>query len=413
MRGRLVTSPSVAVFAMAERGHFARLKPLIAGLVERGVDTHVFTDALFREDVQRLGGRFVDLFAEHPLASIDGTSIPVPSRFVSFAGHCGERISTVAAALRPSLVIHDSFAVIGRVVATRLGLPRVNVCAGHNAAPDRMLADLRVDPRVRISDECHRGVELLRERFGIEDASPFSYVSSTSPDLNLYCEPPQFLPPESRGPFEPLRFFGSLAPGDHLPGDTIAWAFETGPSRARSRIYVSFGTIVWRYYAPEALAAIRAISEAFARHDDTSVLVSLGGVGDRSRADACAAPNVRIEYFVDQWRVLQDASVYITHQGLNSTHEAVYHRVPMVSYPFFWDQPGLASRCQALGLAVPLADGIRSPVTPEMAAEAVARIDAGRATMQQRLAEARLWELQTIADRPAIIETIVRLARGA
>ena len=83
------------------------------------------------------------------------------------------------------MVIHDTFAVIGRLVATLLGIPRVNVCAGHNMNPARFVALLQEDPRVKLSAKCLRAVEELRESYGMMDASPFSYVSSISPHLNI------------------------------------------------------------------------------------------------------------------------------------------------------------------------------------------------------------------------------------
>ena len=61
-----MSAPVVAVFCMPERGHLHRLLPLVAGFARRGVDTHVFTDAAYREPVERAGGRFVDLFLAIP-----------------------------------------------------------------------------------------------------------------------------------------------------------------------------------------------------------------------------------------------------------------------------------------------------------------------------------------------------------
>ncbi len=177
---------TAAVFAMAERGHFKRMLPIIDGLARAGVTTYVFTAAAFEHEVARAGGRFIDLFADHTVEDADGTSIPVPSRFVSFAGTFGGEVARTAATLGPSLVVHDSFAVVGQVVAHHLGVPRVNVCAGHNLAPAPTLEALGRDPRVRLSDACWSAVERLKLRHGMPDASPFSYVSAVSPDLNLY-----------------------------------------------------------------------------------------------------------------------------------------------------------------------------------------------------------------------------------
>ena len=405
-----MTSHSAVVFAMAERGHFKRMKPLIAGLAAEGVTTHVFTNACFRAGVHGAGGRFIDLFAGRPLESIDATSVPVPSRFVSFAGCCGDEVAREAAALRPSVVIHDTFAVIGHVVAHHLGVPCVNVCAGHNLAPGPTIEALKRDPRVKISDACWRSVHWLRERHGLPEASPFSYVSAVSRELNVYCEPPQFLRPDERAPFQPIAFFGSLWPEDPEYAESPAPAFGEGAAE-RCRVYVSFGTIIWRYYEAAAVGALEAICEALSDRQDVVVLVSLGGAVNPDRVAGLARPNIRIESYVDQWRVLRDASVCVTHQGLNSTHEAIFHEVPMISYPFFSDQPWLAARCQELGLAVPLVTTLRGPVRADMVRAALARVWEDLPSMRARLAEARRWEIDTIRARGDVVRAILALAR--
>ena len=123
------------------------------------------------------------------------------------------------------------------------------------------------------------------------------------------------------------------------------------------------GTISWRYYVPEALGALRAVAAAVARRSDLEAVISLGGAGlDPTAIAEPARANVRVQGWVDQREQLADADVFITHSGLNSTHEALYHRVPMVSYPMFGDQPGLSARTCEFGVAVALAEP-RGPVT--------------------------------------------------
>jgi MGT family glycosyltransferase len=355
----------------------------------------------------------VDLFAGRPIDAADATSRPVPCRFVSFAAHYAGSVAQQAASLRPGLVVHDTFAVIGPVVANALALPRVAVCAGHNAPPGPAVEALRTDPRVDVSDACWRAVRALREQHGMPDASPFSYMSTLSRDLNLYCEPPQFLRAEEREPFQPIAFLGSLCPEASEAASSARPAFAEG-ARERLRIYASFGTVIWRYFEKEALAALEALAAALAGRDDAVALVSLGGRGTPETAARLAGRNLRVESYVDQWQVLREASVFLTHQGLNSTHEAIFHGTPMLSYPFFGDQPALARRCQELGLALPLVAGVRAPVTRADLDAALARIASERTRVQARLAEARRWELETIAARGALIERIVALLeRGA
>lgn len=405
-----MTGLTAVVFSMGDTGHFKRLRPIIAGLAARGLRTRVFTHVGFRDDVGKLGGEFSDLFEGRPLEEADATSTPLPSRGVTFAGHFGDDVVQQVAALRPDVIIHDAFAVIGSVVAYHLDLPRVNVCAGHNLAPGPTLAALARDPRVSISDQCRWAVDVLRERHGMPNASPFSYIDGLSHDLNVYCEPPEFLLSAEREAFQPIAFFGSLLPDPIVETGASPSVFGAD-SNARLRIYASFGTVIWRYYEAAAVDALTAISDAVATIDRAVALVSLGGRDAPELAERLARPNVRVENYVDQWKVLHEASVMFTHQGLNSTHEAIYHRTPMISYPFFSDQPALARRCQDLGLAVPLSSDFRGPVSAEDVHAALARMEAGAADVQACLAEARQWELATIALRPAVIERIVQLCQ--
>ena len=87
-----------------------------------------------------------------------------------------------------------------------------------------------------------------------------------SPDLNLYCEPPEFLPACQRGPFEPLAFFGSVCPEDATPGDARVFPL-VGGSRPALRVYASFGTIVWRFFEDQALAALEALADFVGRRE--------------------------------------------------------------------------------------------------------------------------------------------------
>jgi MGT family glycosyltransferase len=406
-----VSDRPVAFFAMGEEGHFQRLLPLVEMIAGRGVPAYVFTDRKFAAHVQRAGGVFVDLFAAHSLDDADGASRPIPCRFVSFAGLCAEDVLREIDAIRPALVVYDTFAVIGRVAASWLGVPAVNVCAGHNVDPARFLPLLAADPRVDVSDRCHRAVEVLHERYDIEDASPFSYVSGLSLALNVYCEPPEYLTHEERQVFEPVEFFGSLPSLEEMERRRRAHGAPPFGNDARSpKVYVSFGTVVWRYYASEALEALRVICRVLAGMPKARAIVSVG----RSDAGAEAVrelggPNISVSTYVDQWKVLRDADVFVTHHGLNSTHEAIVNEVPMVSYPFFWDQPSLAEKCQRLGVAVALAEAPRAAVTEDHVDAALAEVASTRERMQTRLAAAREWELHVLAQRDAVVRRITDL----
>lgn len=397
---------SIVALCMPERGHLQRLLAIVAGLAARGETVHVLTDARFAAEVAASGGRFVDLFARRPLEAVDATSLPVPSRYVSFAGACADAVLAEVAALAPTLVVYDTFAVVAPIVARRLGVPFVAVCAGHALDPERARASLRRDPRVATSAACRAAVQALREVHGLPDADPFSYVDGLSPHLNVYGEPPQFLDEALRGKLEPVACFGSLAPERRAALSRERPLAGAGPG---PRVYVSFGTVIWRYYEPVARAALEALADAFAERE-AAVLISLGAhPGAEALRPALARGRVRVESWVDQWGALADADLFVTHHGLNSTHEAIYHEVPMLSYPFFADQPALARRCRALGLARPLAPASRAPLAREAIHAALDALDGERAALAGRLAEARAWELDTIAGRAGVLDRMLGL----
>lgn len=401
-----MSDSSIVVVCMPQRGHLQRLLPMIAGLASRGQTVHVMTDRRFGSDVELSGGRFFDLFAKFPLEAVDATSMPVPSRFVSFAGFYAEAMTEQVAALAPALIVYDTFAMIAPLVARRLGVPYVNICASHALEPSRTVAALRKIPLFAASAECWQAVRRLRDVHGMADVHPMSFVEAQSPFLNVYCEPPPFLDEDVRKAFEPLAFFGSLAP-DQREASSFDRPFRR--DSAKPRILVSFGTVIWRYFEAPARAALSVLSDVFANLD-AEVVISLGNHRlEDSELARLVRPNVRTESYVDQWAALKDADVLVTHHGLNSTHEAIFHGVPMLSYPFFADQPSLARRCQKFGLALPLAGAPQAPIEREAVLRALNQLADERDAFAASLAEARSWELAVMDGRSAVLDRILAL----
>ena len=177
------------------------------------------------------------------------------------------------------------------------------------------------------------------------------------------------------------------------------------------KIYACFGTVVFKYFAKAAQDALLALSECMSGMPEACTVISLGGaIVEFSFLRQLERSNVLVFNFVDQWRALGEADIFLTHHGMNSTHEAVVLGVPMLGYPFFNDQPSLANRCYQFEISRPLVNSLCAPVRPEDISEALTALKNDRKSIRVSMDRARSWELEVMANRPLVIQQIKRLA---
>jgi UDP:flavonoid glycosyltransferase YjiC (YdhE family) len=404
---------TVVVFAAPWGGHFWPVRQLVGDLAAAGADVVVFTAPAFADSVRSAGARFADLYGRYPIEAADDASKPIPSRSVAHAARFAEPVLREARALRPTLVVYETFCLIGRVVALALGAPAVNVSAVHNLNAAEFHANFAVDARVDTSPACLRAVDELRDHWGIEDATPFSYVDAGRPLLNVLCEPAAWLTDEERAVFAPARHVGPLPALADIEG-------RRDPARpslfgeAEERVHVSLGTVPWWYWPELAVGVLDAVSEAVAERPGAQAVLSLGGA-DVPAADVARLRRrgVQVTAWADTWLALRDATVTVTACGLSSTHEAVMSRVPMIAYPFHGDQPALARRAEELGVAYGFGTDLREPPT---AAQAHGALDAAverRAQLDAALRVARAAEIEAIEQRPVVAAEMLALADQA
>ncbi|MBD1885007.1 glycosyltransferase [Microcoleus vaginatus] len=115
-------------------------------------------------------------------------------------------------------------------------------------------------------------------------------------------------------------------------------------------IYASMGTLQNRLFE-----VFRDIAQACVGLD-AQLVISLGGAASpESLPDLPGNPLV-VSY-APQLKLLQKATLTITHAGLNTTLESLSHGVPMVAIPVANDQPGVAARIvwTGVGEAIPIA----------------------------------------------------------
>ena len=134
------------------------------------------------------------------------------------------------------------------------------------------------------------------------------------------------------------------------------------------------------------------------------VLLTLGPGHDRSEL-ASVPPNARVESVVSHAQVLRRAVVLLSHAGHGSVMKALWHGRPMVLVPWGRDQPGVAARAEALGVAVVVPPAPVSVQTLSSAVESVL----GDERMRRRAREhgARLQATNPPAVAADLLETLL------
>jgi UDP-glucoronosyl and UDP-glucosyl transferase len=130
-------------------------------------------------------------------------------------------------------------------------------------------------------------------------------------------------------------------------------------------VLVSLSTLPQDGEVEIARAAIRALQNEVVR-----VLITLAP--EHARTALGAVPDhVYLSDYVPHSTVLPGSRLVISHAGHGIVMKALYHGVPMVLVPWGRDQPGVAARAAALGVAVVVP---RDGCTDAAVAQAVRRI---------------------------------------
>ena len=139
-----------------------------------------------------------------------------------------------------------------------------------------------------------------------------------------------------------IKVVGAILPE---PARKLPEYLEKFMSKNKVVVVVSFGTIFSNYPAALVQSIADTLSQVFA-----AVLWQYSGEMPQN-----LEKNIKIvQWFPNLNDVLGHSStkVFVTHGGLNSIQESVYHGVPMVIVPMFADQPRRARFLQNNGLGV-------------------------------------------------------------
>lgn len=343
---------TVLVLCVPLHGHLNPTLPVAAELVRRGVRVVYACTAPFRDAIERAGARFIDLGAHLPAPS-PPTLLTCANAWLTFTLRHLSALERLVHDLAPDLVVNDFICLWGRALAERLGLATVTTWSTFAWHPDVLppepfltLSQLR-PPRRALAQlrHFHTLAHALAARTGRPALTPRDVLTGARSDTHIVFTWRALQPhPERFSPDQGWNFVGPALPRAHEPAPDAELA-RLLEHRDRPLVYVSAGTL----YNNDPRFFRRAIDVL--RHFDGRVIVSLGDA-DRATDDAWRElpPHITVRAFVPQLSVLQHASAFLTHGGMNSVNEAVFCGTPMVVSPRGADQFTVAHQVERCGL---------------------------------------------------------------
>ncbi len=335
----------IAFFSIPAQGHTNPTLPLVAELVRRGHQVRYYSYQMLRDKIEKTGAQFV------PCDSFDAQLALTPAQASRLGSDLGLStrvlVDTTLAldamvmaqmdAWRPDCIVSDSMAPWGKAVAGKLGIPYI--CSTTTFAFNRHSARvMRQSPwelmnMLLAMPKINRDLQRLR-RQGYPVKNILDLIGSDEGAHTIVYTSREFQPCSDTFS-EKFAFVGPLLPRAAAPIE-----------KTRDKlVYLSMGTVN-NDLLPLYSSWVRAMADS-----PWQVILSLGH--QVNPKDLGPLPeHIRAYPAVDQIAVLEKADVFVTHCGMNSVSEGLYHGVPLAMLPQTKEQQGVAGRVLELGAGI-------------------------------------------------------------
>lgn len=334
-----------AVVAPPAPGHINPSLPLVEELLRRGHRVTYATGADMLPTVEATGASGLALpmrMPAGPPASTELTPQLLAEMMRHFLAEARESFPLLRSRFeqdRPDAVCYDMMTFTGPVLADVLGVPGIalvpNFAANEQFSLHETFMPESFDPQhpklVELGEE--------RDRFAAEHGATHRppLFRAAPAALNLVFVPERFQPAAQTFD-DRFRFLGPA-----LGSREYAERWQPADAEA-PLLFISLGTAFNN--RPDFY---RRCLEAFAG-SVWQVAMAIGEHVDPAELGEIPA-NFDVRAHFPQPAVLEQASVFLSHTGMNSTMESLYYGVPLVAFPQMPEQEANARRCVDLGLA--------------------------------------------------------------
>ena len=333
----------IAWFCIPAHGHTNPTLGVVRELTSAGHQVWYFSFEMFREKIEQTGAVFIpcdgydfEMEDKENADRVGKDKVFATELLVSSTLALDEMTTRMVGEIGPDLIVSDSVAFWGKLVAMKHGLPYVSStttfafnrysAAYMKESPWDIAKMLLAMPRI------NRQLKRLREK-GYPVNSLLEIVQNDN-DTNTIVYTSRYFQPRSE----------TFSERYHFIGPSIRPIMNPIEKTAEKTVYISMGTVNQNreFYR----SCIHALGKT-----DWQVILSMGTNTEHFEH---LPENVQVYESVDQMAVLSIADAFITHCGMNSASEGLYFRVPLVLFPQTPEQGAVAKRVEELGAGVML-----------------------------------------------------------
>lgn len=238
-------------------------------------------------------------------------------------------------------LIYEMLFLPGKALADQLGIPAFRLFSTF-ALNEQVLSDFGktggwyMTCIFRYPFLCKIVSRVLQKKFNLRYGSIAKEMTDNAPKLNFTYTIREFQIHSDDFDRSRYKYVGPSI------GNRNEEHFDFSPMK-QPIIYVSLGTLL-----NTSAKFFRKCIRAF-QGQPVSVIMSIGNVVKLEQLGEIP-DNFFVYPFVPQLEVLQKASLFITHGGMNSVNEALFYGIPMLVIPVGNDQPTVARQIERLHL---------------------------------------------------------------
>jgi MGT family glycosyltransferase len=332
-------------------GHINPTVGVVQELISRGEEVLYFCIEAFRERIEQTGAT-VRTFDDQSFikAFISGGRNYLLERINGLLLTADIVIPSVLEQIKDEkfdYIIHDSMFGCGRILAQLLKLPAISSCTSFAQSKESIDQELEhffinvsSDIVKPIYEKFQNLTIMVKGKYGVEIHSPYEVWCNPAPLTIVYTT--REFQPNGETFDQSYQFVGPSISTRLSPESN-----EYTDNLAEKPIYISLGTVFNR-----SIDFYKLCMEALGNTEHTIVMsigknVQLSDLGE-------IPPNFTVKPYVPQIDLLRYTKLFITHGGMNSTHEGLYYGVPLLVIPQSADQPIIAERVEHIGAGVTL-----------------------------------------------------------